>query len=601
MSRGNRTTHRLIPAVISFVLLSVMATASRAQSTAPQNMEVGSQSGTLGGLVVNQAGEPLTSATVYVSTPGLDSSGRSAKVDANGIFKIEGLDVGVYSVFAAEPGFVLYPPLSLERRYYHTGDFVRLTLIKGGVITGTVTTAENAPVVAAAVRAFRVKDENGQLVPNLIQTSERLTDDRGIYRIYGLMPGLYVVSVGGQPRAYSGVMSPYDGDAPTYAPSATRDTASEIVVRSGGETIVDIQYRGDPGHALSGTVSGVSESQALMTPTAQINLTEVGTHTLLTSTATSSASHYGFAFYGVPDGEYELTASQYFPTREITSSEVRRVKVQGADITGINLSLAPLASIAGQLVFEGDPKLNCVKRRAAAARETLILARPFIRERKPGPSQKGKTEQGFDLSALVNPPNESAADAKGDFTLRNLKPGTYRIDPVFPEGGWYLRAVSIGTATGLKNPGSSITRDGITLKSGERVSGLTLTFTEGAATLHGRISFGEDQAQVTGLRVYLVPFERKGDDDVLRFFETRVDKDGTFLVANIAPGHYWIIARPDDYRDPANTRSIRLDADLRADVLREAESLKKEISFQPCQRSIEYDLRYIPVSAAPKR
>jgi hypothetical protein len=332
--------------------------------------------------------------------------------------------------------------------------------------------------------------------------------------------------------------------------------------------------------------------------TAQINLTDLRTRTSLMSTAAASSSNYGFALYGVPDGEYELTASQYFPSREITSSEPRRIKVQGADITGVNLGLAPLASIAGQLVFEGDLKLNCVKRRATASQETPILARPLIRETKPGSSQKVKPEQSVDLSALVNPPNETIADAKGDFILKNMKPGAYRIDPVLPDAGWYLRAIATGTITATKNSNSSVAADGITLKFGERVSGLTITITEGAASLHGRVSVGEGQARLAGLRVYLVPFEHKSDD-VLRFFDGRVDSDGTFAIVNIAPGRYWIIARPDDQSDPANAKSIRHDPDLRGKVLREAENLKKEISFQPCERSTDYDLRYVPAVTAP--
>ena len=197
MYGSNKAIGRLMPCLIG-VLLSAFAMTSRAQPPAPQNTNVPSQSGTLTGLIINQTGEPLSSAMVYVSTVGINAPGRRAKVEASGSFKIDGLELGVYFVFVAEPGFVPYPPLSPERRrYYHTGDSVNLTLIKGGVITGLVTTAANAPVVAAAVHAFRIKDENGQPVRSLIQTSERLTDDRGIYRIYGLSPGVYVVSASG--------------------------------------------------------------------------------------------------------------------------------------------------------------------------------------------------------------------------------------------------------------------------------------------------------------------------------------------------------------------------------------------------------------------
>src|SRR5207249_5960500 len=95
----------------------------------------------------------------------------------------------------------------------------------------------------------------GQLARYSISFREKTTDDRGVYRIYGLAMGTYVVAAGG------GYNSPYNvnaygTDAPTYAPSSTRDTATEISVRHGEETAnVDIRYRDETGHAVSGIAS----------------------------------------------------------------------------------------------------------------------------------------------------------------------------------------------------------------------------------------------------------------------------------------------------------------------------------------------------------
>ena len=118
--------------------------------------------------------------------------------------------------------------------FYRPGDSVTVTLIKGGVIAGTITDSDGRPVVNATVRAFRVRDVEGKPVSNAVQTRERFTDDRGYYRLYGLRPGAYVVSVGGRGQI-SGFpyLNQYEKDAPTYAPSSTRDTAAEIMVRPG--------------------------------------------------------------------------------------------------------------------------------------------------------------------------------------------------------------------------------------------------------------------------------------------------------------------------------------------------------------------------------
>ena len=544
MSTGKAWTRRMIPALIGIAMLSFSAPQLRAQNTATESKTAAPPTGTITGRVVSQSGDKLNGAVAWASPIGVIAQPRSTSVDSNGNFKLEGLVAGVYSVFCNVPGFVSAPPASPDepRRYYHTGDSATLTLIKGGVITGTVTTATNTPVVAAAVRAYRVRDANGQPDPGALQPRERPTDDRGVYRFYGLPPGAYVVSVGGAGRYYGGTSaSPYDNDAPTYAPSATRDTAMEIVVGSGEEITADIQYRGEPGQAISGTLAGLTQSSSLGimgTATGTVTLTDVRSRTMLMSAPSSSLSNYSFAFYGVSDGEYEIVAQQYLQSRETMMSAPRRVKVRGADVTGINLSLAPLASITGRLVLESNPPADCVKRRANASQETVINARRSKPETKPA-GKTLKTEPAAEIPLAFA--NQAAADgvpdAKGDFILRNLQAGSYRIDSQLPGAGWYLKSITLGpqtTATRASDP--NIPRDGMNLKSGERASGLTVTITEGAAGLRGRISVGEGQRVPPGLRVYLVPAEREAAENILRFFDATAESDASFAIGNIAPG-----------------------------------------------------------------
>lgn len=209
------------------------------------------------GRIVDRSGQPVAGAVANATVVGNSTQYRSASSDNEGNFKIDGLDAVAYNVWAAAPGFISEQSISLpdsERRYFRTGDSVTLTLIKGGVITGTVTNAASEPVVAAYVRAIRIKDADGKPVPG--RPRERYTDDRGVYRIYGLVPGTYLVSAGGPNLSGAAFrVGPYNNDAPTYAPSGTRDAATEIVLRAEDEVgNVDIRYRGEPGHAARGMV-----------------------------------------------------------------------------------------------------------------------------------------------------------------------------------------------------------------------------------------------------------------------------------------------------------------------------------------------------------
>src|SRR5207253_8532849 len=139
---------------------------------------------------------------------------------------------------------------------------------------------------------------------------EQTTDDRGVYRIYGLSMGTYVISTGGgNPSAYN--VSAFGTDAPTYAPSSTRDTAAEIFVRAGEEIAnVDIRYRGEPGHVVSGTAN----TNVVVDQPQGLSITLVSTFNGVSQPSYQSfqpAGGRGFSVSGVADGDYDVMAKAY--------------------------------------------------------------------------------------------------------------------------------------------------------------------------------------------------------------------------------------------------------------------------------------------------
>ena len=67
---------------------------------------------------------------------------------------------------------------------------------------------------------------------------------------------------GGHSNFFGSRVGAFDNDAPTYSPSSVRDTAAEINVSAGEETAnVDIRYRGEPGHIVSGIASGPQSAE----------------------------------------------------------------------------------------------------------------------------------------------------------------------------------------------------------------------------------------------------------------------------------------------------------------------------------------------------
>ena len=575
----------------AFIVIQALAVVIQAQ--APETNST-NKSGVISGNVTSSSGDLPANTTVYASALGVAIPPKSAVVGSDGAFKIENLEVGVYRVWAGAPGFVVDPQSipTDSRGIYHTGDSITLTLRKGGVITGRVLKSNDAPVVSAPVRAFRVRDENGKSLEASGAFAERMTDDRGVYRMYGLMPGTYIVSAGGMTRFIGGFgPTAHEQDAPTYAPSATRDTAQEVVVRGGDEATADIQYRGEPGHAISGTVTGFPPAQGGMSYGGTVILTDVRTRTMLMGAQASQFNDHVFVFYGLPDGEYELVAQQFSQTRDARASEPKRIKVQGADITGVNLTVVPLPAITGRVILDSSAPADCVKRRATAFQETLVSVRRQKRPTKSGAADEAVAD-AVPLGSLEQIVDE-VPDAKGDFMLRNLRAGTYRLTVQLPSAAWYFRSVTLGPNT--KAADWRVISDGIAVK--QSVSGLAITLTEGAAGIRGRLTAAEGERLPSRPMIYLVPVEKENATNLLRYFEGRAESDGTFNLRNVAPGDYLIHARAA-VAETTKAISIREDSDLRTAVTREAEKAKQSVTLKPCERLDNFEFAY-PAAIKP--
>src|SRR6185369_12396083 len=107
------------------------------------------------------------------------------------------------------------------------------------------------------------------------------------------------------------------------------------------------------------------------------------------------------------------------PNSDLLTSTSRRITVKGADLTGLELVLAPLGSIAGRVNFELDEKLNCGRRRDSAMRETMIVVRrdPLAdRSASQNPGDKSASQAD---SVMFPVPTTSVPNARGEINLRN--------------------------------------------------------------------------------------------------------------------------------------------------------------------------------------
>lgn len=600
---------RALLLLLALLVFSLNARAQSSQAVAPPNELL--PKGSITGRVLGDDGQPIPNATIIAFSQsgarGNNSSGATS--DATGKFTLGNLDPGAYNLNAYAPGYVLdadFMAEPAERKYYYVGDTATLRLVKGSVITGKVTDANGDPLVGARVSVLRVRRPDGRPVSDSRSTNfspPRQTDDRGVYRVYGLRPGAYIVMAGGKGSFSFGQPTAYDTDAPTYYPSTMRDTAVEVSVQAGQEMSgIDIRYRGEQGRAVSGTVSATSNAG----PPANASIVVSMKHAAASAPESFAflqpgAGERGFSFEGLADGDYDLAAQSLSANEEGSAAPSHRVQIRGADVTGIKLTLAPLGSISGRLVFEASKfapgKNACQHAPAPRPVQTVIYARRD--------DPQGASRQPF----LFNARSETTADDKGGFTVRSLAAGRYRPAVRLPDENFYVRAMELPATSAKPAPNAAtataanasaandLARQGFALRTGERLTGLVVNVAGGAASLRGRLTAANEGGSLPdqgGLRVHLIPAERALADNVLRYGEATVSSGGAFSFTNLAPGRYFLIARPADREvaGDAAPRPLAWDAGTRAQLRLEAEAAGVSLELAPCQHVADFVLRY---------
>src|SRR5262245_18891738 len=294
----------------------------------------------------------------------------TATTDAEGRYKFTDLAAGGYLVTAHAPAYVMQ---SERRRRRDSGkgvniaenenlENVDLSLMRGGVVTGKVTDEDGRPVIAESVTIFRL-DQQGKRVEtdSFDPFGREETDDQGIFRIFGIEAGRYLVAAGSSPEEINTRMGAFYRR--TYHPDTTDESKAKVIeVTPGGESEnVDIRIaRPTKGYTASGRVIDAESGRpvpGVMIHYGILKETRNSTSAMfnLVNWPTNSAGE--FRLEGLSPNNYKVGVAN-LENSEFYADQVD-FEIASGDVTGLEIKLSRGASISGVAVVEGtrDPAI----------------------------------------------------------------------------------------------------------------------------------------------------------------------------------------------------------------------------------------------------
>ena len=565
----------MIVPIVLLALLASSATAAAPGQVVPRDRPKPAPvaTGRIIGKVVSAGPEPkpLRRARVTLNGSAL-KPGRTTITQDDGAFVFDAVPPGQYSIAVAKSGYITlaYGATGPDRPGLPVTvgpggqQAIVVSVPRGSVITGRLTDGTGQPLPGLQVRAltYRILRPAGDRQLVEVPGTTVVTDDRGVYRIFGWAAGEYAVTVrpAAGAEAFTGLRTvtaaevrqaladvrqssdrrtpglpparpPRSGYAPepegrvafapVFYPGTTRASQARLITLAAGEerTSIDVELEYVPVARIAGTVIGGGGGSS----TAYVRLVSDSQETLAGQSGfrgITTGADGTFGFDSVPPGRYVLAARassdgamapRYDAAKALWAST--ELVVDGQDILDIVLAPAPGITLEGRLVFQGQrppPRLSDLRG----------MGLPLTSRTVPG-------------SPMVVIPGD------GRFIMYGMPAGTYWPDFAAgirnPIGAWWLKSIVVEGREMLDAP--------LELRSSS--TGATVTFADTASDLHGRVVLANGEPATNNI-VVVFPVERTG-----WFFNSRriaavpIDGGGRYTVRNLPAGDYLIVARPD--------------------------------------------------------
>ncbi|HMV84614.1 MAG TPA: carboxypeptidase-like regulatory domain-containing protein [Blastocatellia bacterium] len=358
---------------------------------------------------------------------------------------------------------------------------INFALAPGGVITGRVTDHQGRPVIAERLNLMTL-NAAGQPQPfNGGNRQGAETDDRGVFRIYGLPEGKYLVSAGtenNRPGANRRIRYPR-----TFYPDAVEAAQAQLVEVASGGVAEGINIRmGAPmkTYAVTGRAVDADTGEPILgvpiNVGAQRGPQGRGGGGPPNPNNSSSTNDKGeFRVTGLLSGRYSISVQQaelQSPDSANLSSnyynDPANFEITDSDTSGVEVKVHRGATISGTVVVEGAAN--------TALPQLMISATSRGQQGQQGQRGQGGQGGGRQSAAMVGP--------SGAFTISGLAAGSVRLNVNDFGGG---RGGGSGLSlVRIERNGAAINGD-FEIVSGQQVTGIRVVVGYGTGVIQGKV------------------------------------------------------------------------------------------------------------------
>lgn len=503
----HKVLHETVLAIVLVFVVCVQSAQSQNKAPAKPTASVS------GSITLN--GRGVAGVVVVLRTQN-DTRGFSkrAVTDVDGNYQIVGVNEGSYFVRPIAPALVVSdtetsaePGKIVVITSGETASNIDFELRPGAVVTGKVTDSEGRVVVEEMVSLEPVTESN----PRVRRAPAFRTDDRGIYRLFGVPPGRYRVAVGtaGEYSAFSAIMM---GGRPyrlTYYPNVTDSSKATVVEVSEGAELTDINItvglRMDT-YTIKGKVVDKESGKPIANVRFGLAMMSNGTVQNYLPIRSTSNAKGEFTVSNVPPGKYSVLLQT--DGNSPLFAELTVVEVVDQDVSDVVVNVSAGASLSGTVVLE-----NITDKRIQAQLSKMQV-HAYVR-----------TTEQQSMSWRTAP-----IRSDGNFLIQGLPPGSVYINMLSfldrqPAKNFVVLFLE---KDGVRQP------QGIELKQGDRLSGVRVVVGYGTGIVRGLVRTNEGGLP-QGSRLFVL-LTRVTEPQPLR--SAPLDARGHFSLETVPAGTY---------------------------------------------------------------